>query len=262
MRRAEAERLPASALIVLGKVICVCLLAGTLGSSATAMAGDASQGFNVNLSLPAERGASINGSNPSQPMVANHSKRADFENKSASEAVRNKANWVIDSGDNRGLPFVIIDKIYAKVFVFTPDGRLLGAAPALLGLAHGDKAIPGIGNRALSSIPPKDRITPAGRFVAGLGPTLHGVEVLWLDYQAGLALHRVITGTRKEHRAERLATPTWLDNRISYGCINVPVEFYNDVVSPAFMGTDGIVYVLPETLIPHPIKSLSAFVPR
>ncbi len=43
-----------------------------------------------------------------------------------------------------------------------------------------------------------------------------------------------------------LASPTPLDNRISYGCINVPVNFYNDLVIPAFMGTVGIVYILPE----------------
>jgi hypothetical protein len=36
-------------------------------------------------------------------------------------------------------------------------------------------------------------------------------------------------------------------NRISYGCINVPAKFFDTVVSPAFTGTKGIVYVLPET---------------
>jgi hypothetical protein len=44
-----------------------------------------------------------------------------------------------------------------------------------------------------------------------------------------------------------LATPTPLDNRISYGCINVPAKFFQNVVRPVFTGTNGIVYVLPET---------------
>ena len=35
-------------------------------------------------------------------------------------------------------------------------------------------------------------------------------------------------------------------NRISYGCINVPARFYDTVVGPAFAGTNGIVYILPE----------------
>lgn len=43
----------------------------------------------------------------------------------------------------------------------------------------------------------------------------------------------------------RRTTP--LDKRISYGCINVPAKFYENVVRPAFTGTNGIVYVLPET---------------
>ncbi|MBV5276836.1 hypothetical protein JZU56_03175, partial [bacterium] len=45
----------------------------------------------------------------------------------------------------------------------------------------------------------------------------------------------------------RLATATPLDNRISYGCINVPAAFFKQVVHPMFAGTSGIVYVLPET---------------
>ena len=60
-------------------------------------------------------------------------------------------------------------------------------------------------------------------------------------------MHRVITTNAKERRLHRLATPTPLDNRISFGCINIPVKFYENVVHQAFTGTSGIVYVLPET---------------
>ena len=145
------------------------------------------------------------------------------------------------------MPFVIVDKMDAKVFVFDADGRLRGAAPALLGLARGDDSIPDIGNQKLSDIRPEERTTPAGRFVASLGFNFHGKDILWVDYDGALSLHRVITSNPTERRLQRLATPTPLDNRISYGCINVPAEFYNNVVSPAFTGTYGIVYVLPET---------------
>jgi hypothetical protein len=60
-------------------------------------------------------------------------------------------------------------------------------------------------------------------------------------------MHPVITTKPEERRAERLATATPLDNRISYGCINVPAKFFENVVHAAFTGTNGIVYVLPET---------------
>jgi hypothetical protein len=62
-----------------------------------------------------------------------------------------------------------------------------------------------------------------------------------------VSMHRVITTNVKEHRLQRLATPSPLDNRISYGCINIPAKFFENVVRPAFTGTYGIVYVLPET---------------
>ncbi|HMF29496.1 MAG TPA: hypothetical protein VKE42_12025, partial [Candidatus Cybelea sp.] len=44
----------------------------------------------------------------------------------------------------------------------------------------------------------------------------------------------------------RLASPTPADNRISYGCINVPVRFYNRVVQRAWASGGVVIYVLPE----------------
>jgi len=184
---------------------------------------------------------------PPLPAAPAQPKRADFKHESASLEVRYLADWVVDSNDNRGLSFAILDKKEAKVFVFYADGRLRSAAAALLGSALGDDSVPGIGDRPLASIRPEERTTPAGRFVAALDINLHGKQMLWVDYDAAISMHPVITSNPLERRAERLATPTPLDNRISYGCINVPPEFFKNVVSPAFKGTNGIVYVLPET---------------
>ena len=83
--------------------------------------------------------------------------------------------------------------------------------------------------------------------MASLGYGLGKQDILWVDYDDAISLHRVVTNRPKERRLQRLSTPTPLDNRISFGCINVPVKFYNNVVNPAFTGTNGIVYVLPET---------------
>ena len=182
-----------------------------------------------------------------QPVAAPHPKRANFEREHKSRDAQHVADWVVDSGDNHGMPFVIVDKMDAKVFVFDADGQLRGAAPALLGLARGDDSIPGIGDRKLSDVRPEERTTPAGRFVASLGYNFNGKDVLWVDYDDAVSLHRVVTNNPTERRLQRLATPTPLDNRISYGCINVPAKFFDNVVSPAFTGTNGIVYVLPET---------------
>ena len=178
---------------------------------------------------------------------ARQPKRANFEKERASADARHVADWVLDSADNAGMPFVIVDKVAARLFVFDAGGRLRGATSVLLGLARGDSSVPGIGSRKLSTILPDERTTPAGRFVAALDRSLAGEEILWVDYDSGVALHRVIATVPKERRLQRLESSVPLEHRITYGCINVPVKFYDTVVSPAFTGTSGIVYVLPET---------------
>jgi len=187
--------------------------------------------------------------------------RADLRPDRASKDVRQIANWVIASGDNQGLPFVIVDKVKAEVFVFYRDGRLRGAAPVLLGLARGDDSVSGIGDRKLASIRPEERTTPAGRFVSALGIGLGEKDLVWVDYGAAISLHRVVTSNAKERRLQRLATASPLDNRISYGCINVPAAFYDAVVRPSFTGTDGIVYVLPEVRSIHDVFPAHAEAP-
>lgn len=193
-----------------------------------------------------DRGPATAPAPESPPSKAAVSLHATFSGATVSDETRQVADWVVKTADNGALPFAIIDKVNAEVLVFDAHGRLRGASPALLGLAKGDDTVPGIGNRALSAIRPEQRTTPAGRFVSSLGRDFDEKNVLWIDYAAGIAMHRVVTSNPKEHRLQRLATPSTLDNRISFGCINVPAKFYDDVVSPAFTGTFGIVYILPE----------------
>ena len=154
--------------------------------------------------------------------------------------------WVVSSSDNGGRPFVIVDKRNARVFAFDKSGARHGDTPALLGAARGDVNPPGIGDRPLSEIGPKDRITAAGRYVAQLGNDLGKADILWVDYAAGLSLHRVIAGRPADRRLHRLMSRSVDDNRISFGCINVSARFFDTVLSPLFKVTTGIVYVLPE----------------
>jgi len=164
----------------------------------------------------------------------------------ASPEVQATAKWIATSHDNAGMYFLLLDKVNAQVYFFHPTGYLVATAPALLGMGKGDKML--VPNTApMSAIPPQKRITPAGRYVSRLAIDSHGKELLVLDYDASLSLHPVVKGTPVEHRAQRLASTTSEDNRISFGCINVPPAFYANVVSPALTNTRGIVYVLPET---------------
>lgn len=182
---------------------------------------------------------------PSRSIVVGHAEAADFMGSPASSDARLVANWVVASGDNSGLPFIIIDKIRAKVFVFDGSGHMRGATFALLGAARGDDTVPGIGSQPLATIGPGERTTPAGRFVASLGRDLHQ-NVLWVDYRISLSLHPVVHGNPGDRRLERLASRSPLEARISYGCINVPARFFDNTVQETFRGGEGIVYILPE----------------
>lgn len=171
---------------------------------------------------------------------------ADFGTASPSPEARHVADWVADSRDNANADFIIVDKRAARVYVFDADARLRGSSPVLLGAALGDDSVPGIGTRPIPEVRPEERTTPAGRFVAERGLNLQGEDVVWVDYDAAVSMHRVRATKPVERRLERLATPPVDDNRISYGCINVPVAFYEAYVSPTVATHRAIVYVLPE----------------
>lgn len=172
---------------------------------------------------------------------------ADFASQQASADARFMADWVMDAKDNRNLPFVIVDKKDARIFVFGADGRIRGTSPVLLGLAPGDHNVVGLNKRDLARMDMRDRTTPAGRFVSEPGRNLQGEDIIWIDYDAALAIHRLRPSAPKERRAVRLASPTPDDNRISLGCVVVPVAFYENVVRPMLSRTRGVVYILPET---------------
>lgn len=172
---------------------------------------------------------------------------ADFRSEDASPQVRQTAHWVMATRDHRGMPFVIVDKQHVRVFVFQPGGQLIGATAALMGSAIGDDSVSGIGEREMSAILPHERTTPAGRFVSQPGVNSFGEDIVWVDYAAAVSMHRVRAKDPKERRLERLASPTPEDNRISFGCINLPAQFYDTVLKPALGTRQGVVYVLPET---------------
>jgi hypothetical protein len=162
-----------------------------------------------------------------------------------SDTVVELAGWIVATRDNLGYPFAIIDKAAAQVLVFGPDGRLRGAAPALLGSAIGDHTAPGIAGLALREIPGEDRTTPAGRFVGGFGPSIDAGRVLWVDYDSAVSIHPLLPGVPAERRAERLASPSPDDNRVTHGCINVSPEFYEGIITSTFQ-RGGVFYILPD----------------
>ena len=166
---------------------------------------------------------------------------------SFSEESRKVSEWIRHTSDNKSQAFAIIDKKAASVHIFDRFGVKLASSPVLLGLAIGDASVPGIGERKMAQILPAERTTPAGRFVSEPGVNLQGKDIVWIDYDAAVSMHRVVTSNKAERRLERLATPYVSDKRVSYGCVNVPVAFYDTFIKPVFGSQPAVIYVLPET---------------
>jgi len=176
---------------------------------------------------------------------------ADFKGEAAAPDVQLVANWAAYTRDHMEKAFVVVDKKNAHVYVFDPEARLKGSAPILLGKAIGDHTVPGIGTRPLNKVKEHEKTTPAGRYNAEPGKNLKGEEVIWVDYDAAVSMHRIRKVSEKERRYQRLASPTKQDNRISFGCINIPIPFYNEVLSPTVLKNGAVVYVMPEVKTPQ-----------
>ena len=214
------------------------------------------------LMLPPGGSPFVQVSAPADPGAKEQTRRlqrADFRLESASADARRLADWVVVSGDNQQRFCVVVDKKNTRVFVFNADGTLRGATPVLIGAAVGDDSISGIGSRPIALVEPHERTTPAGRFEGERGRNASGEDVVWVDYDAAVSMHRVRASEPKERRLQRLASPQTDDNRISYGCINVPVDFYEAMLKPAFAISKGVVYVLPEI---RPLDEVFTSLPR
>lgn len=192
-------------------------------------------------------GVALTAVSPVRTVMTGQASRADFAGSLASTDARFAADWVVGNADHQRLPFVIVDKKNAQVFVFGQDGKLKGSTSVLLGLAVGDEGLADMSHRQVSSLRPDERTTPAGRFVSEPGLNLQGEAIVWVDYDARIAIHRLRPHPQGARKAARLASASLRDKRISMGCIVVSVAFYENVIQPLLGKSHGIVYVLPET---------------
>lgn len=174
-------------------------------------------------------------------------KSTPFELPPLTTAARRVSGWIAESGDNQSLPYIIIDKPAAAILVYDAKGTPVASGPVLIGIAQGDDASPGVGSKNLSEIGPAEKTTPAGRYLARFGRAAGNARVLWVDYATSVAIHTIPTGNPKENRTRRMLSPDISDNRITFGCINVPKAIYNGKIAPMFGKKGGYVYILPDT---------------
>ena len=145
---------------------------------------------------------------------------------------------IVNTGDNQGKPIIVADKQAGTLTLYTSAGIEVNSTSALFGRAKGDLVT-------------QTNTTPSGRYDLSYETNINNnaygnsAQVLkvngsFVENNAGnVAIHRVLKG-----REGRLASETVADNRISYGCINIPASFYDAHFDRSM---DAVVYVLPET---------------
>ncbi len=173
----------------------------------------------------------------------------------ASGDARYVEHWIHEKGDDHGRPFVIVDKKAARIYVFGAGGKLVGMSSTILGQSRGDIPVPGAGQKNPSDLLLNERKTPAGRFDSQPGRNLHGEPVVWVDYDTGIAIHRVRPGISQMQRVSSLSTEDPNNKRLSLGCVVVPESFFWSVVIPTMGHSHGTVYVLPED---EPVQAMFA----
>jgi hypothetical protein len=84
-----------------------------------------------------------------------------------------------------------------------------------------------------------ERTTPAGRFASEPGVNIHGEAIIWVDYDAAIAIHRLRPSPPAERRPQRLASASALDKRISLGWSVLLLELLPGQVDQIDLGSCG-----------------------
>lgn len=140
--------------------------------------------------------------------------------------------------------FLIVDKVQGKMSLVSPTGEVINETKVLVGRDKSDVIDTDAyaGNKKFAY-----KITPAGIFpVKRYKADKYGGTVLvFIDgVAAATALHRVYLGNPAQKRDKRILSDDPNVRRITNGCINVPVDFFDEVLEKLPNGT--LLFVLPE----------------
>lgn len=144
----------------------------------------------------------------------------DLAREGWSAEVRQLAAWAIRTNDHRGLPFLVIDQVHARLFAFEGNGRLAGSTPILRN-------------------PVDDELTPAGRFVAESRRSTRAGVIVWANEHDTLSLD----GTPPQPQRDR--DPLAAGFHHHWGSsLHIAGEFYQRHLH-AFRHQASVAYVLP-----------------
>lgn len=144
--------------------------------------------------------------------------------------------------------YVIVDKPNAKLYIIGTNKKIVGTMPVLLGQTKGET--PNMSNP--ESDVAEQATTPSGKYTLTRLPTEEGIatykgkifNIISKD-NAGLAIH-ITYPPEKEKRSKSLNTPTPDDNRMSWGCINVDEEMWDQYIEGNIKNRGATLFILPD----------------
>jgi hypothetical protein len=168
--------------------------------------------------------------------------------------VQKVVDWI--ASQNRASEVsLVLDPASGKMLVLK-GGKIVADAPALFG-ELGVQVVNGDYGR---------KATPAGKFaLKQVNDSEYGTTLEFLrpgDGSGYYAVHRVYLGDPKERREQRLASPSGADNNISFGCVNVSNDFYDNTLAKFDYSGSAYAYMLPsdvtqqDAVIPTPDNTL------
>ncbi len=161
----------------------------------------------------------------------------------ASPDAERVAAWIAASGDNHALPYAVIDKNSASLLLYDGRGKPVAQVPVLIGIAPGDDATPGVGSKTLGEIGPAEKTTPRAASWRSSAMPPDGRRCYGSTIPTASRSTYPGDAAKREMRRERLLSPEPDDNRITFGCINVPRAFYGSALRPLFQKKGGYVYI-------------------
>lgn len=140
--------------------------------------------------------------------------------------------------------FLVIEKVESTIYRVNNDGSIEAQSNALVG-----KDIKDVPNMDLYYKNPRlgTRITPAGVFrIKRYTSPKYGRVIAFLEGpKATTAIHRVYLGNVHERRDERIRSGNASDRRITFGCVNVPEEFLDQIWD---LPNGTLLFIIPETV--------------
>lgn len=174
--------------------------------------------------------------------------KVDFKDITAPASVQMVANQQFNT--YKDSPIIVVDKEAGLSYVFDSKGVIAGKSASLTGSAKGDFKSERAKKVKLSEMVTEDKVTEAGEFTGSREVSKHYGSVIRIASYDNYftAMHRTFLERPAEQRQARIDSPTSEDNRITSSCINVPQEFFEDVIAKVVpMNGKVQVVVMPET---------------